>query len=409
MTDPGADAYACERRAHWDKVAKQKREWTGWGGYYHRRLTEIFHGHVPLGQRVLEIGCGAGDLLAALEPSVGVGVDLSSEMIALARDRHPALTFIQADAHSLDLNDTFDVIVLSDVVNDLWDVQRTFETIKARCHRGTRIVLNFYNRLWEQPLLLAQRLGLATPTLPQNWLTVDDAANLLHLADFEVLSHKVEILWPFATPGLASFMNRFVVRFWPASMFALTHLVIARIDLVLDARLLPFAPASLRAIVMTNVFHHVPDVSAFLRAAAQCVRPGGAIVMIEPWVTTWSSFVYRRLHHEPFRPEATEWTFDGTGPLTSANGALPWIVFERDRTHFEHTFPAWRIKSIRTGMAFRYLLSGGMSLRALAPAWSFGVWKQSERWLDRRCDVGMFARIVLVNERHDARASEGNI
>jgi SAM-dependent methyltransferase len=173
------------------------------------------------------------------------------------------------------------------------------------------------------------------------------------------------------------------------------------LDLVMDARQLPFAPGALRAIVMTNVLHHVPDVKAFLRGAQHVVREGGVIAMVEPWVTRWSSLVYRRLHHEPFAIAARDWVIEGAGPLSAANSALPWILFDRDRDRFERMFPKWRIASISMAVAtpFRYVLSGGVSLRLLAPKWSFGAFKRLERCVGRWPGwFGMFAGIVLVRE-----------
>jgi hypothetical protein len=160
---------------------------------------------------------------------------------------------------------------------------------------------------------------------------------------------------------------------------------------------LPLADGALRGLVMTNVFHHIPDARAFLREAARTVRRGGALVMIEPWATTWSTIVYRRLHHEPFEPRASDWTVPPAGPLSGANGALPWIVFERDRVRLEREFPEWRVASIEPFMPFRYLVSGGVSLRCLVPAWTYGSWRALERGLTRWMRRwGMFARIVLV-------------
>jgi SAM-dependent methyltransferase len=166
------------------------------------------------------------------------------------------------------------------------------------------------------------------------------------------------------------------------------------VDLVFDARQMPFPDASLRAVVMFNVFHHVPDVSAMLREAARALAPGGRIVMIEPWVTPWSRLIYTRLHHEPFSETAREWTFTGTGPLSSANGALPWIVFRRDAKLFAERFPDLKCVSIRPFMPLRYLLSGGVSMRSLSPAWSFGFWRGLERLLPAGC-FGMFAHVVV--------------
>ena len=118
--------------------------------------------------------------------------------------------------------------------------------------------------------------------------------------------------------------------------------------------------------------------------------------MVEPWVTTWSKFIYTKLHHEPFRPDATEWEFPATGPLSGANGALPWILFSRDRAQFELEFPGWKIEQVKPIMPFRYLLSGGVSLRSLTPVVSFSLWKGIEKSLDQfRDQLAMFAFICL--------------
>jgi SAM-dependent methyltransferase len=175
----------------------------------------------------------------------------------------------------------------------------------------------------------------------------------------------------------------------------------AHVDVVLDGQELPLRAGSLRAIVMTDVLHHLPDAPRFLREAARCVRPRGRIVMIEPWVSAWSSFVYTRFHHEPFLPQAPDWQFARGGPLSASNMALPWIMFVRDRARFEREFPEWRVVSLRPCMPFRYLLSGGFTLRGLMPAWTFPAWRELERVLspfDRQ--LAMFAQIVL--ERRDA-------
>jgi SAM-dependent methyltransferase len=172
------------------------------------------------------------------------------------------------------------------------------------------------------------------------------------------------------------------------------------IDLVADASHLPFVTGSLRGVAMTNVLHHLPDVRAFLNEAARCVQPGGAMVMIEPWVTPWSSIVYRRFHSEPFEPGATDWSLPPGGPLSGANGALPWILFQRDRNRFEQEFPVWRIARIQPQMPFRYLVSGGVSLRALSPAVTYSTWRLVEHALSRWMSwLGMFATIVLVRSR----------
>jgi SAM-dependent methyltransferase len=170
----------------------------------------------------------------------------------------------------------------------------------------------------------------------------------------------------------------------------------ADVRVILDGMALPFSEASLRGLVMTDVLHHVPAARRLFAEAARCVRPGGVLVCIEPWVTLWSRLVYTHLHHEPFCPDAAAWEFPPRGPLSGANGALPWIIFERDRAQFEREFPEWHIQEIDRMMPFRYLVSGGVSLRSLMPGCTFSMWwgfeKLLQPWMDR---IAMFARIVL--------------
>lgn len=220
--------YYQSRVAHWNSVARQLESWSSWGVHYHRRLEEIYQFLVAPNLKILELGCGQGDLLAALKPAIGVGVDFSGEMIKHATQRHPELHFVQADVHTLDLDDTFDVIILSDLVNDLWDVQTVLEQIKPLSTPRTRIIINSYSRLWELPLTVVKKLGLAKPNLYQNWLTVEDVANLLDLADFEVIRSWSEVLWPLPTPLLESIFNRVLVKLWPFSVLALTNFLVAR-------------------------------------------------------------------------------------------------------------------------------------------------------------------------------------
>jgi ubiquinone/menaquinone biosynthesis C-methylase UbiE len=214
------------RRSHWDAIARKRDNWRGMGIWYHRRLEEIYRFLISPGQRVLEIGSGTGNLLAAVQPASGIGIDFSNEMITRAQDRHPELDFIQAEAHDLsEVKGPFDIIILSDLVNELWDVQGCLEQIKPLCTHRTRLILNFYSRAWEIPLYVTQLLNLATPTLAQNWLTQQDVANMLHLAGFETIRAWQEILWPLPLGG---FFNKFLVRFWPFRELALSNFLVAR-------------------------------------------------------------------------------------------------------------------------------------------------------------------------------------
>lgn len=168
------------------------------------------------------------------------------------------------------------------------------------------------------------------------------------------------------------------------------------IQLVSSAQAMPFADGALRAIVMTNVLHHLPKVRLFFAEAKRCLRPGGKIVMIEPWVTPWSRLIYKRFHEEPFEPDATDWEFAGNGPLSGANVALPWILFARDAKKFQGEFPDLRIEGVRPFLPFRYLISGGVGMRSLMPGFTHQAWAGLERLLEPHSGrMGMFALIVL--------------
>lgn len=221
--------YTLNRIRHWDEVARRYKARRSLGSGYHRRLAEIYRNLIPPGSSILEIGCGTGHLLASLHPSRAVGVDFSAAMLAQAREKHPECEFVQADAHTLRLGEPFDFVILSDLLNDLWDVQSVLEIAHRHCHASTRLIINSYSHLWQIPLELAARLGLAKPTLEQNWLEVEEILNLLYQAGFDNLRTFPEFLWPFDLPVLEPLINRVLVRFWPFNWLALTNVFVARL------------------------------------------------------------------------------------------------------------------------------------------------------------------------------------
>ncbi len=168
------------------------------------------------------------------------------------------------------------------------------------------------------------------------------------------------------------------------------------VDLIFNGHSMPFKTASLRAIVMMDVFHHIPRPDTFLAQAADVIKSGGHIIMIEPWVTAWSRFVYRYLHHEPFNDEVKDWHIKNGGPLSGANSAIPWIVFDRDRKKFECRFPEWQINQIILHTPFCYLLSGGVSYKSFLPGICYKFCRKLEnRMQPLNAFVAMFATIVL--------------
>ena len=189
----------------------------------------------------------------------------------------------------------------------------------------------------------------------------------------------------------AGFLNRYVPRLITSEI-----LPISNVDMVLDGQRMPFADASLRGIVMLDVLHHLPQVRLFFAEAARCVKHGGVVVMIEPWCTAWGGFVYRYLHHEPYLPHVEDWHFPPGGPLSAANSALPWMVFQRDRKTFDREISCWEIIRIKPHTPFAYLISGGLSMRPMAPEHWFNACRRMEKLLSPWMrHLAMFATIVI--------------
>lgn len=264
LKDKSFEDYQYKRITHWNTIADLSDTKKSWGDYYHRRIIRLYQFLVMPGLRIIEIGCGKGDLLAALEPSYGVGVDFSEAMIEQAKQRYPDLKFICADVYTNHLEDKFDIIILSDLLNDLWDVQVLFEKITQLATPHTRIILSIYSHLWEQLLVLAEHFGLITPKLPQNWLTIEDITNLLYLTNFELINHQQEILWPLSTPALSKLANRYLVKIWPFTILALTHLIVVRprsqkISLPKEPLVSVIIPTRNEAGNIEQIFKRVPE------------------------------------------------------------------------------------------------------------------------------------------------------
>jgi len=190
---------------HFDAIAPESRSWRDRNAYYYEAQTTYFRFLIPPGKRVLELGCGTGELLSALEPAYGVGVDLSSHMVRLAQDRFPALVFHQADAENpatWGIEGSFDYIVMADLAGYLEDVQATFGNLRPFCDRSTRIVISHYNLLWEPVFKLSEYLGLKKPSGTGSWLSPEDLDNFLYLEDFEAIKRERRLLIPKKIPLL---------------------------------------------------------------------------------------------------------------------------------------------------------------------------------------------------------------
>ncbi|MBI5103371.1 MAG: glycosyltransferase [Nitrospirae bacterium] len=186
--------------------------------YYYRLLGATLTQVIPEGKRILDLGCGTGEFLNLLRPCYGVGVDKNADTIGIAARRYPHLNFIVGDIEELIIEEKpFDYIVISNVIGYIKDVHKFFLSLKRYCAPETRIVIIYYNYLWEPALKFAEKIGLKMREPLLNWLALSDFENLMYVTGFELIRKKQDVLLPFYVPVISNVCNRFIVNlpfFW---------------------------------------------------------------------------------------------------------------------------------------------------------------------------------------------------
>lgn len=219
-------------RALFDGVAAARPRWAERNRAFHEADRAYLRFLVPEGATVLEIGCGAGDTLAALMPTRGVGIDLSPATIAQARARHPHLEFHVGNAEdpaALDaITGAFSHILLSGTIGFLDDIEETLRLLHRFATPKTRIVVSYHSRAWEPILWAAERIGSRMPQGQQNWLSTSDIVNLLDLAGWEPVRREWRQLAPKRLFGLGPLINRYVAPLPGIRRLCLRSYVVAR-------------------------------------------------------------------------------------------------------------------------------------------------------------------------------------
>jgi len=220
----------------YDQLGAGREGWIARSRYYYDTLHRLLQFIIPPGMRVLDIGCGNGDQLAGLRPSQAVGVDVSAAMLDLARSKYPHLDLHHQAAERLSLpghevhdgDGGFDFITMVNVVGELADVLEAFKRLRPLVRPDTRLVIVFYNHLWEPLVGPASRLGLKLNNPTQNWLSLEDLRGFLHLAGFEVVKVGARMPCPKYIPGIAELMNGVLGRLPLLHRLGFVHFLVAR-------------------------------------------------------------------------------------------------------------------------------------------------------------------------------------
>lgn len=220
---------------HQSSIAKRRTFWIDHNRYYYEILARLLRFLVEPGKRVLSVRCGTGDLLASVRPAFGVGIDISFEMIEVARQRHPGFTYAQAFPDTEDFTECFgtaeekyDYVIFAGI-DDTVDVQKALQNIRTVCDRHTRLIVISYNHLWEPLVTLAEWLGMKVPTIEQNWLSHKDISSLLALSGYDMLGQRRAVLCPKYIPLLSAFLNAFCARLPGLNRLCMTEIHVARV------------------------------------------------------------------------------------------------------------------------------------------------------------------------------------
>ena len=205
----------------WDRFKSRNK-------YYNRNIENFLRTLIPINKKVLEIGSATGNLLNALQPSKGLGRDFSPNMLAIAKKKYKNLNFKVSNAENLNLNEKFDYIIMSDLIGHLDDVWQAFRELHKVCDNNTKVIITYYNYIWQPILKLAEKLRLKTPTKEQNWLFLTDIENLLYLNNFRVIKSGYRMLIPIYIPLISNFFNKYIASMPIIRHFCLVQYIIAK-------------------------------------------------------------------------------------------------------------------------------------------------------------------------------------
>jgi len=215
-------------RKHYNSIAKKRLKWYRRNKFYHKGILKYYKFLVQKDSSILELGCATGDLIGNLSPSYGVGVDISDEMIKIAKKRFPRVNFVCSDVESFDTKKKFDYIIISGTLNSVYNIQGLLEKILNFCTPDTRIIVNIYNQLWNPILKFSQKSKLKMPEIFFNSISIDDIENFFDISGYQPVSRKFLLLFPKYIPLITFFFNKILGNLPFIRALSLQQFVIAR-------------------------------------------------------------------------------------------------------------------------------------------------------------------------------------
>ncbi|MEO1609569.1 MAG: lysylphosphatidylglycerol synthase domain-containing protein [Pseudomonadota bacterium] len=218
--------------AHAERSSTKRDKWIASNRTYFNDDRAYMRFLVNENSRVLDLGCSTGELLARLNPSYGLGIDFSPGMIQIARQNNPDLDLRVGDVEDKNtieqIDGTFDYVIMSDTIGLLDDIEVSLVQLHKFFTPETRLVIAYYSHLWEPFIYIAEKLGFRPRQPRANFITDTDFANLLHLADFELVRSEMRQLIPARLLGIGPLINRFIATLPLIRKLCLRRYIVAR-------------------------------------------------------------------------------------------------------------------------------------------------------------------------------------
>lgn len=199
-------------KKHFDQVARDYDKYKEENKFYYNGLKNLLSTLIPNNKNILEIGCGTGDLLASLIPKIGHGIDLSPEMIKLAKTKYSTSKNLSFSTQSIGKfkNKNLDYVFMSDVIEHLEDPQKVFNQISQTMNKNTIFICTYANPIWEPVLMLAEKLKLKMPEGDHYRIKFKDIESMLNKANLKLTTHNYNLLLPINLPIITTFANKYL-------------------------------------------------------------------------------------------------------------------------------------------------------------------------------------------------------
>src|SRR3989338_2088423 len=209
-------------------VAEKYEYWRNKNLYYHNEITRFYKDIIPKNKNILEVGSADGYLLNELCPNRGVGVDISAQMIDIARKKFPHLNFVNSSIENYSYVHSFDYIVLSNILEFVSDLYIFFSAMASKASPKTKMIITSINPLWEPAMKLATRLKMRIPVQMKNFVTSKDIENMLNISGWEVIESNYRMFSPVKIPLISFFLNKLIPRLPVLKNLCIIQFIIAK-------------------------------------------------------------------------------------------------------------------------------------------------------------------------------------